>query len=259
MIDKNEFQKTFSVLHASEGTLTEVLNMANQRKKHPRALPIVLAAMLTICLLATTAVAVPIIYERITGNIEESWNAETPTDAQGNSVKGRVHQVKVEVPMNEDAPSEIETYYMPHLSSEYKQSFGKAYAGHEFDRLDVICLNWDVSENEIQAIRYSQHSAHSYEVDGMGCSLFITDGQEPELREVSLGGVEGYWVVAPDETNGEQYFFWTNGDYVFNMRFPIRFTEEQIAKIIATVRPVEDIQPFMLNMTDEEMAKVFGE
>ncbi len=59
MFDRNEYQKTFAQIHASEQTLTEVLNMTKQTKKHTmsrvtRAL--VLAAVLS-AMLATTAFA----------------------------------------------------------------------------------------------------------------------------------------------------------------------------------------------------------
>ena len=256
MIDNNDFQKVFSVLHASEATLTEVLNMTVQKKKHSRPFAIVLAAALIICLLATTAVAAPIIYSRITANVRESWDAETPTVEQGNSIKGQVHQITVDVTMSENAPSQIEKFYAPQLSEAYDLTFGYAYAGKNYDQLDAICINWDISENEIQAIRFQQHSAHSYKTDGMGFHVFITNGNDPELIEINLGGVDGYLIQAPDNTVGEQFFCWTNGDYIFQLRFPIRYTQEQMAEIISSVASVENIRPYLVSMTEAEIQKV---
>ena len=259
MIDKNEFQKAFSVLHASGDTLQEVLNMTAKRKQPGRRVHILIAAAAVLCLLVTTALAAPILYKQISGSVTESWEAATPTDDQGSSVTGTVHMIRLDIPLNETAPDEIETYYLPQVPAEYPQSFGYAYGGLNFDRLYGITLAWDVPGGEKKGIMFYQTSAYAYQVDGVGFSVFSESGQEPVMKTVTLGGVEGFLIEEPDEFEGRQYFCWTDGDYVLYMRFPYSFTEEQMSEIIASVQPVEDIRPWLISMTDEELAKTFAD
>ena len=265
MFNKNDFQNAFSSIHASEDTLLEVLSMTNERKHSNRWIRITIAAAIIACLLTTTALAAPIIYERVIGNgevnatVTSSWYAETPSDPNGNSVTGTNYQIKLDVAMHENPPTEIETYYMPQLPAQYSQQFGYAYAGLNHDQLDTILCYWGASE-ETASIHFSQSSAHAYEMDGMGFNLFLKDGHEPLLDPVKLGNVDGYLIEAPDDPyDGVKYFCWSDGDYVFYLRFPITFTEEQMSDIIATVQPVEEIRPYLITMTDEEFIKVFAD
>lgn len=263
MIDRNIFQETFSTLHTPEDTVTEVLKMANQNKRHSdrRILHTALAAALMVCLLATTVLAAPVVYRAILGRVTDTTrDAYTPTDEWGNSQVGTVCEVALDIEMNEDAPAVIETYYMPQLPDDYKQSFGYGYGGMNYDRLSAIICGWDVPDSERQGILFAQFSAEAFENEDKAVVVSVESGSEPEMRQTELGGVEGFLVLAPDDTEwGRKYFYWSDGDYVFYMRFTYAFTEAQIGEMVAGVRQLDDVRPYMVSMTEEEMAKTFGE
>lgn len=216
-----------------------------------------IAAALIACLMGTVVLAAGLwIFNGYDPHVNNSWDAVTPTDDSGNSHSGSIYELSFYLPLNEDAPDLIETYYFPQVPVPYKQSFGYAYAGMNWDRLGSIVYAWDIPEGEIHGMMFYQESGfESNEI------VFPADGTPdcvPEMKEVVLGGVEGVLIVETiDFDFPHKYFFWSDGEYVFHMRFPADFSEDQIAEIVGTVDKIEDVQQYLISMTDEELKKTF--
>lgn len=216
-----------------------------------------IAVALIACLLGTVVFAAKSwIFNGYNPHVNDSWGAVTPTDDNGNSQSGSIYELSFYLPLNEDAPELIETYFFPKVPTLYKQSFGYAYAGKKFDRLGSIIYAWDIPDGEIQGIMFYQESG--FESNEIVFPAKGTPDCVPEMKEVVLGGVEGVLIVETiDFDFPHKYFFWSDGEYVFHMRFPVEFTEDQMAQIIGSTNELENVRQFLVSMTEEEKRKTF--
>lgn len=223
-----------------------------------------IAAALIASLLGTVALAARSwFFNDYQPQLSDPAEVVTPTDENGNSQKGTVYQLSFRLPINEEAPELIDRYYFPEVPEMYEQSFGYAYAGLNRDRLVTIHFGWDIPEGEKQGILFEQESAGSLDGNEIRINLLTAPDTVPETKEAVLGGVEGLLITEPRELDllglhPHQYFYWSDGNYVFYMRFPIDFTEQQMGQLIGSVKEVDNIQPYLINMTEEELKKTFG-
>ena len=222
-----------------------------------RAFRLGIAVALIACLLGTAVFATTSwLFNGFNAKVGDSWEAVTPTEPNGNSHSGSVYELSFYLPISENAPDPIETFYFPQIPDAYKHSFGYAYAGMNYDRLGAIVYAWDIPNGETHGMMFYQESgfdSNLIEFHAVG-----TPNCAPELKEVVLGDVEGVLIVETiDFGFPHKYFFWSDGDYVFHMRFPVDFPENQMAEIVGTVDRVEDVQQYLISMTDEELKKTF--
>lgn len=257
-MDKKLFQETFSAVCAPEETLLEVLKMKeNKKRSGGKILRVGLVAALLVCLLATTAWAAPLLRKAISGKVTDSWDAYTPTDEAGNSYKVTMQKLILDVPLNADAPELIEEYYMPQIPEVYPQNHGFAYGGLTGKKLCMIQYSWDVPGGEKWGIWFNQESRLSWGEDG-----YLLMDEIVAQEATTLAGVEGFFIEGKSATRdvlrtGKQ-FIWTDGSYVFHLRVPSDFTMEQLEQLVGSVSQVEDIRPYMVKMTEEQIEKTFG-
>lgn len=241
----------------------ETLRTAETRKYlYPRKiLRFGLAAALIAGLLGVTALAVEHFrpFRGYEPQMSDPIEVVTPT-RDGESQSAQKHNISFRLPLNEDAPELIEQYYFLDVPAMYEQSFGMAYDGLNGDRLMKLDFFWDVPNGQKKGIRFSQESVATLEDSQIHTLLITPPGTKPELMEVTLGGVDGLLIAdhpMPGKAN-YQYFYWSDGNYVFSMWFPLDFTEEQMGEMIASVREVEDIRPYLITMSEEDIKKTFG-
>ena len=212
-----------------------------------------LAAALIAGLLGVTALAAHFLpFSGYDPQISDPIEVVTPTQ-DGESQTGTIQHISFRLPLNEDAPELIERYYFPDLPAEYEQSFGYAYAGPKRDKLGALHFHWAVPGGTNWALVFRQENKP--ENGEIRKTL-----SEPTLKQTVLGGVEGM-LIAETEMSGKtsyQYFYWSDGNYVFSMWFPLDFTEEQMGKLIASVREVEDIRPYLISMEEKDIEETFG-
>lgn len=266
--------KNEKILNAMSSISDELIEDANITMPHREAaadrahLPsrrifrLGIAAALAVSLLGTVALAARLFHD-YQPQLSDPVDVVTPTDANGDSQNGTIYQLSFCLPLNEDAPELIEAYYFPEVPEMYQQSFGYAYAGLDRDRLTTIHFGWDVPGEEKQGILFEQESADSLDGNEVRIHLLTAPGTVPETKETVLGGMEGLLITEPKELDQlglhpHQYFYWSDSDYVFYMRFPIDFTEEQMGKMIASVREVEDIRPYLISMEEKDIEETFG-
>lgn len=217
-----------------------------------------IAVALLACLLGTAAFASRSWeFSSYNPQIIDTEEVFTPTK-NGYSASGVKYELSFYLPLNENAPDIIDTFYFPKVPDIYKQSFGYAYAGLNRDKLVSIYYAWDVPDGAKHGIRFLQESG--FESNELETVAYGTSDCAPVMKEVALGGVEGVLIVetAEEAFNPGQHFFWSNGDYVFEMRFPLEFTEEQMAEIIGSVEEVEDVQQHLISMTEDDKKATFG-
>lgn len=262
-------EKILRAIGQMSDDLVEDAEIKNTQVKRPvscrRMLRMGLAAAVVVCLLTAAVLAAKTwFFDGYQAKLDEPVDVVGATDPNGNSQKGTIYELTFCLPLNETAPELIESYYFPDVSEKYEQSFGYAYAGMERDTLCDITFFWDVPSGEKMGIRFTQESRFGLEQDGylVGNELRIVAhsiaDMEPETQELTLGGVKGLLIIEPEEAiYPRQYFYWSDGDYVFHMWFPLAFTQEEMAQIIGSVKEVDLIQPYLISMTDEELKKTF--
>ena len=228
-------------------------DMENKNTKRPmgRMLRNVLVAAVVTALLATAAFAAPAAYEGITGSwLTEQWEWMTPTGAAGGSRPFTTQEYVVEIQLDEDAPEEIETYYMPQMPEGYTQSFGNLYGGIEVIRRGHLHCAWDDGIT-IQGVGFHQFTKESW--SNGGYSAVDLYGDTAQIRKTELGGVEGLLISVPDDhIYPKHHFYWEDGEYVFYMTFPYYLTEAEMAEIISGIRMVEEIRPYLISYCESE-------
>ena len=256
-MDKKIFKETFSSVHASEQLISEVLMMNTEKTKSKTrvTLKLALAAVIMVSVFATTVFAATAVYRFFNAEVEDLGRTLCDTDENGVSEVEEAYELRFEFEMKDNAPALIQEYYLPQIPEKYPQCFGYAYGGLGYDRLGTITLAWEVPNVEKMGIMFFQHSAEGFEGKR---TVMVKSGSEPEMVSKILGGVEGLLILAPDESiAGRKYFCWCNGDYVFEIMFPYEFSDAEMSAIIESVDKVEDIRPYLISMTDEEIEKTF--
>lgn len=189
--------------------------------------------------------------------IEGSYDAAIATDEWGNSETGRVYELSLSLPISAYAPELIQDYYSPQIPAQYPLSFGYAYGWHNDGRILSLYLAWDVPGVEKQGISFSQISvAGMYDFPFVKHNVFAKS--EPVITEAVYGGIKGFLFSEVDGTDfPRKWFYWSDGDYVFKLRVPYDFTDEQMNEILGSLQTVEDIRPYLVSMTNEEIQEAF--
>lgn len=232
--------------------------MAADARPVMRRKPRLIAAVLVLILASLMGVAA------IAGNRKEPssshplpWGDEVfgATDENGFSVSGNLYTFYVDLPLDDNAPLEIEEHYLPQVPEGYSVFFGVL---HGRDRIPSI--GWKTQDDK--SITFEQIVDVTYSDDGIPDRAvrypvsILTDGEEPTVTKVTYGGREGFFIPEPKE--GRSYFFWSDGRYAYRLEVPIDFTDEQLHELVSSVSRVEDIRPYLIDMTEEKIEEVLG-
>lgn len=250
-MDKKLFQETFSAVHASKAVVSEVLEMATERKTNDSgrsSLRVILIAAVMVMLVATTVFAASVIRNALVGGSLESEGMSFTLMDAGNEKLNR-YEVWLDVDMNEDAPESIETYYMPQLDDRYKQYFGYVY------QHSAVVYMWTCGEacweNEV---RFYQTAGGAFDPNEEIAWVYTLPEELPEAKMIELNGIQGY-LVGNSFGYGSKSFFWSDGDYLFQLNVPDEYTNDDIAKLLQSIVTVENIEPYCISMTEEEYEK----
>ena len=182
----------------------------------------------------------------VAGTLESSDCMVTVEPGQG--------QVELELDFNENAPKDVETFYLPDMPEGFTHSFGYAYAGYDFDNLDRVTSGWDLTDGTKMAVMLDQMTEEGFEHSRIiSVSTQLENGPKQEQRE--LGGINGFLLMVPDDRS---YFCWSDGNYVFYLGVTSDISLEQMAQIVESIYAVDDAKSHMISMTEDELNKVFG-
>ena len=254
MMNKQELNNAFSKIQASEQLIQEVCAMKNERQLVCRRkfVKVALVAAIVIVCLATTAFAAPMIYDALTnGRVGDGEVFLTPTGSDG-SQQLQSYGICVDVQMNEDAPTSIARFYLPTLVDGYEQYFGFVYK----DKMTAAYRWTNGPENWEDEVRFYQIAGGTYDPETVYCSAVTELGSKPEAKLMQLAGVQGYLVEDAD-LYGTRHFLWSDGDYLFHLEVPDEYTDADLEKVLHSITAVEDILPYCVSMTPEDMESVF--
>lgn len=255
MLNEKNFREAFEPLHASDELAKEVLKMTQQNEnRSPRWVLRTAMVAALVAMLATTVYAAPMIINAIFGEVTGVEEFFTPTSPSGESEIKTGYEITLEMNLNENAPEVIETFYMPDMPEEYIHSFGYAYAGYDFDNLGKVTYGWDTQTGEKMAVMLDQMSAEGF-FHNRVISVHTQMAEGPQMEQTVLGGVEGFLVQTPDDWS---WFIWSNGDYVFRLAVRAGITLDQMEQIVTSVQAVDDVTPYLISMTEDELDKTFG-
>lgn len=250
-MDKQLFRETFSAVHASNEVISEVLEMAKERKTNdfghsgPRK---ILIAAVAVMLVVTTAFAASAIHNALVGGSLKNKGVSFTLMNDSNEELNR-YEVWLDVDMNEDAPKNIETYYMPVLADEYQQYFGYVYWQ------SAAVYRWTYGEESWgNDVRFWQTAGGAFYADQAIAWVYTLPEETPEAKMVELNGIQGY-LVGDSFGYGSKSFFWSDGDYLFQLDVPDEYTNSDIVKLLQSIVTVEDIEPYCVSMTEEEYEK----
>lgn len=209
--------------------------------------------------LAVTAAAAPLIRNALKGGKMETEDTVwlSPTDpVDGTSYEMRHHEITLEVEFNEDAPGSIENYYItPEIPDEFTQ-----YLGHVMK--DGVCtqFGWIVEGSDRDICFYQWAGGCDALEDALTVNVTTAPDVVPEHGLRTFAGIQGYLVEGPTlgRNYGEREFYWSDGDYLFCLQVPCDFTDAQLEEMVASVRPVEDITPYLSTMTEQEIEEIIG-
>lgn len=243
-VEESRLAQSEQELPSNVTNLEGPMNQQENRKSMSRLLRNLLVAAVVMALMATTVLA-GTAYRDIFGDVTETVDMYTPTDAAGNSHGFTSQKIELNLDMDPDAPREIKTWYVPELPEAYGLYFGNAYDGMDHDgRYGVLTLGWDAPGGEVQEIMFYQVTREGYER-----SYRYAHANGPsEFGPATLGGVDGYLILSPEDTEyGRKYFYWSDGAYLFYLRFDYSVPEQVMEQIIASVHQVEDIAPYLIS------------
>ena len=254
---KQELNKAFSSLHASNALVQEVLTMKAEKKYiifRGKMAKAVMVAVIAIVVLTTAAIAAPAIYSALVGgNVHTDGEVGvSPTGAEDQSGTP-FFDICVDVDMNEDAPASIEKFYMLNLHEGYEQHHGFVYK----DKMLAIYMWTNGKENWEDEVRFYQYAGGTYDPQKSYWSVKAAPGETPVTKLVQLGSIQGY-LVEDVFSYGIRHFFWSDGEYLFHLQVPDEYTDEDIIQVLQGIVLVEDILPYCIDMEEEHINDVFG-
>lgn len=262
-MDNKLFKETFSAVYAPEATVTEVLRMTEKKKAGGLGRGVVRAVLIAaiVLALAVSVYAATEITQAIrrqnrkpnhealtAGDVQTDDEAYfTPTYPSGDSYEKRMHEVRLEVEMYPDAPETVDIFYMLQVSQEYTQIHGYLY--HE--RISVN-YSWSTPEGIID---FKQTAGADFDPSEVVDVVWTKPGVAPEVEVTWIAGLKGYLVreEPAQDSIGRTTFHWSDGDYLFRLQVPYEYTDAQLEKLISGIQPMENIRPYLIGMTAEEI------
>ncbi len=241
-MDNRLFHDTFCQVRASDDLRLEVLEMTEKSEKQPsRLLPKVLLVAAIIALLTTTAFAASAIFHALKGGdtefISGGWYA--PTGSPYNKGPYDAYEVYIDIEIDPDAPKTIEMCYMPEMRDNYVPYFGAELNG-------VNQFGWTNGlRNYDDEILFFQFAGGMIDLNDPVACLHIPAGENPKTTLTDLEGISGYLVEDP-MFYGRRWFYWTDGQYVFQLAVPDEYSEEQLTEIVKSVHYVPSIEPYLV-------------
>ena len=215
-----------------------------------RPLPI-LAVMIAIALTVGTVAVAGGMQGKVRKNV---WgdDVELATGDDGSAGSGKLYTFYLDFSLNQDAPSEVEDFYVPCLSNEYLLDMGMIYDGLDNGPIGLTSFHFRPLNGE-KGITFSQY-ADLYDDGTRDNKILVpmgitTAGEEPTVTEAVYGGMMGYLVSG--SVNGETYFVWSDGVYVYELM--VYTSDLMLDELVESVKVVENIRPYLIGMTDEDI------
>ena len=215
-----------------------------------KTMPLAVAIMMITVLLLGVAVVASGINGRISKTI---WGDDVAfaTDDNGVSPSGKQYTFYLDFILDESAPSEVVSFYLPQMSRDYTLDMGHIYDGEDNGPIGLTTFHWKSLKGE-KGITFFQYADLHDGICDDKISVpigIVTEYGEPKISEAVYGGMNGYLVSG--SLSGEVYFVWSDGIYVYQLM--LYTSELMLDELVVSVKQVEDIRPYLVGMTDEDI------
>ncbi len=235
-MNPNQFRDTFSAVRASDTLRLEVLQMTRKTTGRPgRLLPKVLLAAVILALLSTTAFAATKLFNALKGG-EASFQSSQWYAASGSPDEGpyNAYDIYIDVEIHPDAPKAIDAYYIPVPDAGYFGYLGTASES-------TTQFGWANAPGKAK-ILFLQYAGGRFDPEKPVARLFTSTAEAPHAKLVDMDGISGYLV---EDTN-RRHFYWSDGDYVFQLTVWDDFTDAQLEALVNSVQYVPSIEPYLV-------------
>ena len=245
------------LIYAISAAEPEQLEHSEGTSSHlPRRTLSVLLAAAAVTLLAAAALAVPATRDFLRGLVARpTFRSVTVVERSGAAaVYESYADVYLDVRMNRDAPAVIETYYVPMLPAAQWEPIPLTVSGQQmagFEKSTLLC--WQGTDGSY--VYFRQYAVPEYTPEQPLASVCTGYNGVYTVEAAELGGYTVQRIrVEPSaitdqgfcgEHPGQQRLYWSNGSYIFDLEVSYSMTDEEIAEILESIRPVEDVTPYI--------------
>lgn len=209
----------------------------------------VLLAAALIALLSFTAFAAPAIYNALFG-VETTRSAVSRIFVEKGKpaeVSESALNITLNVRMLPEAPSEIETFYVPMLPAKQWDPIPLQKTEGSTVSFDIdVLLQWQNADGEY--VKFEQ-TAWPYDTFGEFQDTLLTGFDASySVSQAELGGYPVQRIVVePSEKEengvcaahpGLQKLYWSDGLYIFSMEVNYSMSDARLAEILESIRPV---------------------
>ena len=252
----------YDLFDAFGGVDADLLERSERRPVRRLPLRKALIAAAAVMALAVTAIAAPGIMDLLFGaEVEQTNHGATLAALDGTMIEyDDVYQIHFHVDDIEGLPTAIEEYQIPHYAVDNGWTLDGGYR-YTFDFGENTNIRW-LKEDEPDAwVEFEQATINQFadwvEQEPGTNQFYIAAPQGTAVTQTtistSLGDIEGYTCLAmpsPSDPHGSSrrlHVFWRSGDYAYHTITSATIDPELLAQIIASVGPVEDPAPYLVD------------
>ena len=217
----------------------------------------VLLAAALIALLSFTAYAAPAIYNALFGvETRQTFVSRIfveegkPADVSESAI-----DIYLKVRMLPEAPSEIETFYVPMLPAEQWAPIPLRISEGQVASFDLgVLLQWQNADGEYVKFEQTTWPANPY--GHFPDTLLTGFDASYSVSQAELGGCTVQRIVVePSEKEengvyaahpGLQKLYWSDGLYIFSMEVNYTMSDARLAEILESIRPVSDPADYLV-------------
>ena len=215
-------------------------------RRSPRHLGII-AALVALMLTACAPAAI-----RAFNAIKGTSLSQTDEIYEFYELESSVYEIWVDIDIAQDAPTTIETAYLPIAMENYGESI--TVEQKEWS-VSFYCMSRETSAEEYVDFHQSAYPAHTRNEEKILLGKFYASpGNTPQIREITFEDTVVLDIIqeshAHKRESGAYYLphrtvFWSDGYYLFFMNLPTSWNDDQIKEMISSLTPVEDISQYL--------------
>lgn len=177
-------------------------------------------------------------------------------------------EIRPEVELKEGFPTSIETFYVPMLLAESWEPGIICTQDPEsyLAALREQCfLYWDDPQADPpRSVCFSQFTGRylelgtpltwidlGYHMEDTGYRIEAVELEGIPMQRIRVEASSAQLEHGFASSSGGDYYFWTDGSYIFSLAVPLGTQEQFVAEAAASLAPVEDLSPYLELRPDE--------
>lgn len=195
--------------------------------------------------LAITAMAAPVIFNALKGaKVEKdhtSWY--TPTNSAGHSYEVRQYEITLDVEMNENAPNTIDVFYLPTVDDAVEQLYGF------HNEKGLVQYGWMTRAGYVY---FQQIAGGVYDPETNKEYATAVPSDVPKAQLMQYADAQCYLIEEKPvgDFDGMKTVIWSDGDYLYRLEVTFNYTDQQIEKMVAGFKQVDNISDYLMPVTE---------